>query len=107
MLSCGVNPHSPLPPLPTCHAAAESPISAYMRFLHSSVDSSFNRTGQMLPPPSPPPADFTTVLPPFGFLPSPKSPCPFVPPNMIFSPTGNSPLGFPFSPTVPGVPSPK
>uniref|UniRef100_A0A803MEB0 VQ domain-containing protein n=1 Tax=Chenopodium quinoa TaxID=63459 RepID=A0A803MEB0_CHEQI len=107
MLGCGVNPHSPLPPLPTCHAAAESPISAYMRFLHSSVDSSFNRTGQMLPPPSPPSTDFSTALPPFGFLPSPKSPFPFVPPNMMFSPTGNSPLGFPISPTVPGVPSPK
>ncbi|GAB4845008.1 hypothetical protein Ancab_038400 [Ancistrocladus abbreviatus] len=30
-------PLSPLPPLPTCHAAAESPISAYMRLLHSST----------------------------------------------------------------------
>ncbi|KNA15544.1 hypothetical protein SOVF_097300 [Spinacia oleracea] len=118
LLNCGGNPLSPLPPLPTCHAAAESPISAYMRFLHnsvSSVDSSFNRTGQMLPPPSPPSmnqnhTDTTTVYPPFGFLPSPKSPCPYIPPNLMFSPTGNGPLGFPqfpMSPTVPGVPSPK
>lgn len=30
-------PFTPLPPLPTVHAAAESPISAYMRFLQSSV----------------------------------------------------------------------
>ncbi|GAB2290681.1 hypothetical protein Dimus_024956 [Dionaea muscipula] len=41
-------PLSPLPPLPSCHAAAESPITAYMRFLHfsgsiSAVDSDPSR----------------------------------------------------------------
>ncbi|GAB2221438.1 hypothetical protein Droror1_Dr00012616 [Drosera rotundifolia] len=30
-------PSSPLLPLSSCHAAAESPITAYMRFLHGSV----------------------------------------------------------------------
>ncbi|KAK9930439.1 hypothetical protein M0R45_027476 [Rubus argutus] len=30
-------PLSPLPPFPTVHAAAESPVSAYMRFLHNSL----------------------------------------------------------------------
>lgn len=117
LLNSAVNPLSPLPPLPTCHAAAESPISAYMRFLHNSVsavDSSLNRTIQMLPPSSPPSmnpqADTSAAFPSFGCLPSPKSPCPMIPPNLMFSPTGSGPLGFsqlPMSPTVPGVPSPK
>ncbi|KAK7282827.1 hypothetical protein RIF29_11908 [Crotalaria pallida] len=30
-------PLSPLPPFPTVHAAAESPVSAYMRYLHNSM----------------------------------------------------------------------
>ncbi|KAH0989196.1 hypothetical protein GBA52_000679 [Prunus armeniaca] len=30
-------PLSPLPPFPTVHAAAESPVSAYMRYLHNSI----------------------------------------------------------------------
>lgn len=109
-------PHSPLPPLPTCHAAAESPISAYMRFLHSSF-SAFDSDPKLPPPPpphptNPPPssADSTVAIPPppssplpfgFGCLPSPKSPCP------LFSPTGTGPLGFPQLPISPGVPSPK
>lgn len=32
-----VTPLSPLPPFPTVHAAAESPVSAYMRYLHNSL----------------------------------------------------------------------
>ncbi|XWS25304.1 hypothetical protein CRYUN_Cryun27aG0057800 [Craigia yunnanensis] len=32
-----VAPLSPLPPFPAVHAAAESPVSAYMRYLHSSM----------------------------------------------------------------------
>ncbi|KAJ4951991.1 hypothetical protein NE237_028823 [Protea cynaroides] len=32
-----ISPLSPLPPFPTVHAAAESPISAYMRYLQSSI----------------------------------------------------------------------
>lgn len=119
-------PHSPLPPLPSCHAAAESPISAYMRFLHSSAsavdsDQKFNNsTVPIFPPPpqnpmNPPPADAflpppSSPLPPFGCLMSPKSPCPLLSPNLLFSPTGTGPRGFPqlpVSPTVSGVPSPK
>ncbi|KAM1119891.1 hypothetical protein ACFX2B_043417 [Malus domestica] len=30
-------PLSPLPPFPTVHGAAESPVSAYMRYLHNSI----------------------------------------------------------------------
>ncbi|KMT19808.1 hypothetical protein BVRB_1g008600 [Beta vulgaris subsp. vulgaris] len=119
LLNPNINPLSPLPPLPTCHAAAESPISAYMRFLHNSisaVDASHYRTPQMLPPPPTTTTSTATTtlndpgLSSFGFLPSPKSPCPINYPNLMFSPTGNGPLGFPplpISPTVPGVSSPK
>lgn len=97
-----VAPLSPLPPLPTCHAAAESPISAYMRFLRttSAVDSDprlSNRTAPMNPP-----------LDSFSL--PPKSPCQPLSPNLLLSPTGGGPLGFPqlpASPTVSGVPSPK
>ncbi|KAF4352899.1 hypothetical protein CsatB_008116 [Cannabis sativa] len=32
-----LGPLSPLPPLPAVHGAAESPVSAYMRFLHNSM----------------------------------------------------------------------
>ncbi|KAG9129688.1 hypothetical protein Leryth_017763 [Lithospermum erythrorhizon] len=35
-LSCQRHPFSPLPPFPTVQASAESPVSAYMRFLHNS-----------------------------------------------------------------------
>ncbi|KAL2893727.1 putative global transcription activator SNF2L2 [Bienertia sinuspersici] len=81
-----------------------------MRFLHGSVptvDGSFNRAAQMLPPPPPSSAADSSG---FGWLPSPKSPCPLLSPNLIFSPTGNGSLGFPqlpASPTMSGVPSPK
>lgn len=93
-------PLSPLPPLPTCHAAAESPISAYMRFLRSSISAvdSFNNRNplQMIPPPES-----------FAAPPPQSSPLPF---GCVPSPTGAGPLGLPqlpLSPTVPGVPSPK
>lgn len=33
----GAQPFTPLPPLPSVHPAAESPVSAYMRFLQSSA----------------------------------------------------------------------
>lgn len=39
-------PLSPLPPLPAVHAAAESPVSAYMRYLHSSMSSGGDLSGQ-------------------------------------------------------------
>ncbi|CAK9149053.1 unnamed protein product [Ilex paraguariensis] len=47
-----IQPLSPLPPFPSVHAAAESPISAYMRFLQSSisaVDSDPKRYSGLLP----------------------------------------------------------
>ncbi|XP_043690921.1 VQ motif-containing protein 9-like [Telopea speciosissima] len=48
-----VTPLSPLPPFPAVHAAAESPISAYMRYLQSSmstVDSDSKRFSSGLSP---------------------------------------------------------
>ncbi|GMH00176.1 hypothetical protein Nepgr_002015 [Nepenthes gracilis] len=138
-----VAPLSPLPPLPSCHAAAESPISAYMRYLHSSIDSDPKRisgipqfsplispkfndpavlhlmTSQqhqqpLIPPPTAAAAQFGVPPPssplPFGCFPSPKSPCPLLSPNLLFSPTGTGQFGFPqfpISPRVPAVPSPK
>lgn len=121
-------PLSPLPPLPSCHAAAESPISAYMRFLHTSVSAvdsgdprrnpaisqplispkypnpgAVNPLAQNQPPPPSSPL-------PFGCFPSPKSPCPLLSSNVLFSPTGMGQLGFsqlPVSPTVPPVSSPR
>ncbi|XP_073525454.1 uncharacterized protein [Phyllobates terribilis] len=122
-------PLSPLPPLPSCHAAAESPISAYMRFLHTSVDSSDPRRNQtVLQPLNSPKNHNPTATPqnqrpmsqnqppppssplPFGCFPSPKSPCPLLSSNVLFSPTGMGQLGFsqlPLSPNVPPVPSPR
>ncbi|CAN4122318.1 unnamed protein product [Withania somnifera] len=91
------HPLSPLPPFPAVHAAAESPISAYMRFLQNSItsgstDSDTKRftTGlsplplfqlpQPLPLPHqqnipPPPTASSSVLPSFTAFPS--SPLPF------------------------------
>ncbi|WCJ43504.1 VQ motif-containing protein [Euphorbia peplus] len=121
-------PLSPLPPFPSVHAAAESPVSAYMRYLHNSNpigDSSEEFSGfSPLPPPPhqqpvysnqhqqpippPPPqtsATMTSQLPPsplpFGCLNSPRSPHPFFSPGLLLSPTA-----FPVSPTLP-VPSPR
>lgn len=121
-------PPSPLPPFPAVHGAAESPISAYMRFLRGSVsgaaiDSDPKRFSSGLSPlapldsprwtgPAPPPPQLQNIPPqpsfpalpssplPFGCLPSPRSSYP------LLSPSGQ--LGFqqlPLSPTVP-VPSP-
>ncbi|GLU16156.1 hypothetical protein SLE2022_326030 [Rubroshorea leprosula] len=45
-------PLSPLPPFPAVHAAAESPVSAYMRFFHNSistVDSNPNQFSGFMP----------------------------------------------------------
>ncbi|KAJ4966093.1 hypothetical protein NE237_017942 [Protea cynaroides] len=52
-----VSPLSPLPPFPSVHAAAESPISAYMRYLQSSIstgDSESKRFSSGLSPLVPP-----------------------------------------------------
>ncbi|KAK4352385.1 hypothetical protein RND71_027903 [Anisodus tanguticus] len=142
-------PLSPLPPFPAVHASAESPISAYMRFLQSSFASGasdsdskrfstglsplaprWNNFGEPpqhppFPPPQPlplphqqiippPPAAYSSILPPFpasplpfGCLPSPRSPYGLLSPGLLLSPSGQ--LGFqqlPLSPTLP-VPSPK
>ncbi|CAI9753529.1 unnamed protein product [Fraxinus pennsylvanica] len=113
-------PFSPLPPLPAVLAAAESPISAYMRFRQSSISSfsgALPRWNSLTQPQQAPPASSSTASPlsfptlplsplPFGCVPSPRSPYAMLSPS-LFSPTGQ--LGFPqlpLSPTLP-VPSPR
>ncbi|XP_076902557.1 VQ motif-containing protein 9-like [Bidens hawaiensis] len=85
-------PLSPLPPFPAVHAAAESPISAYMRCFQTEV-AGF--------PPPPPVPEFTAPASPlaFGCLPSPRFP---------FSPTNEFRFQqlTPLSPTPP-APSPR
>ncbi|KAI8016096.1 VQ motif-containing protein 9 [Camellia lanceoleosa] len=125
-------PLSPLPPFPAVHTAAESPISAYMRFLQSSFDSDpkrfpgFSPLAPLVSPrwnnlPQPPPQQQHVLPPPtsgsmaqspfqmpfsplpFGCFPSPRSPYPLI------SPSTTGQLGFqpfPLSPTLP-VPSPR
>lgn len=123
-------PLSPLPPFPAVHAAAESPISAYMRFLQSSVPSAASPKWNNLPPPQmpppppqppalhqqqqniPPPSQGFPqfqMLPPtsplaFGCVPSPRSPYALLSPSLLFSPTGQ--LGFPQLPLSPSLPVP-
>nr|XP_043607449.1 VQ motif-containing protein 9 [Erigeron canadensis] len=93
----GQRPLSPLPPLPSVHATAESPISAYLRGFQMNV-TGFN------PPPPPPASDFPAPSSPlpFGCLNSPKSQFPMLSPGF--------PFGFqqltPLSPTPP-APSPR
>ncbi|GAB2224253.1 hypothetical protein Droror1_Dr00005005 [Drosera rotundifolia] len=112
-------PSSPLPPLPSCHAAAESPITAYMRFLHGSVSAGENSSGfpSLGVLNSPKLNDLGVgsggeqmgsqqqgLVPPFGCFPSPRSP------GTLFSPTGSGQFVFPqlpVSPRIPAVPSPK
>ncbi|KAL3619644.1 hypothetical protein CASFOL_034556 [Castilleja foliolosa] len=53
----------PLPPLPSVHAAAESPISAYMRFLHNPSPSLVPWNG-VAPIGGPPQNEFGQLLPP-------------------------------------------
>ncbi|KAK9757625.1 hypothetical protein RND81_01G174800 [Saponaria officinalis] len=102
----GLGPMSPLPPLPSCHGAAESPISAYMRFLNSAMN---NSAGMMFPPPE----DLENYPPSPKFIAGESSSSA----AMMMPPPPSSPLSFgclpspklllPLSPTVPGVPSPK
>ncbi|KAL0366385.1 UNVERIFIED_CONTAM: VQ motif-containing protein 9 [Sesamum radiatum] len=119
-------PFSPLLP-------AESPVSAYMRFLQSSPYPSSaasprgNGVAPPPPPPShppvvapqqPPPSPFSAAFPPpfpvlplsplpFGCAPSPRSPYGMISPSFLFSPTGQFGLPqLPLSPTLP-VPSPR
>lgn len=126
------SPFSPLPPLPTVSAAAESPISAYMRFLRNSIpvpgdpdprrmpglSPRGNANPTSLPPvpiPSQPPAmnsfsaassQLTMPGSPlaFGHIPSPRFQYPLLPPTFLFSPP--SQLGFPQLPVSPRLPVP-
>ncbi|KFK42216.1 hypothetical protein AALP_AA2G226500 [Arabis alpina] len=118
-------PLSPLPPLPPVHAAAESPVSSYMRYLQNSmftIDSNrkeFSGLSPLAPLVSPrwyqqqqenaPPSQNNGGLPPgtvptsisaqqsFGCLTSPKSPYGLLSPSLLLSPTAGQ-LGFPVSP---------
>lgn len=126
-------PLSPLPPLPTVHAAAESPVSAYMRCIQNSnptadsnppppqgfsplgplISSCWNnfttqqQQGPMPPPPFHPqfqvPSSSATA---FGCLTSPRSAAHavFSSTNLIFSPSTGQ-LGFPQLPLSPTVPA--
>lgn len=111
-------PLSPLPPFPAVHAAAESPISAYMRFLQNSIASGFNDSDTKR---------FTTGLSPLAprwnnFGPPPQQQLLFPPPqpfplahqqNIPPPPTASSSVlppfpAFPTSPLPFGcLPSPK
>uniref|UniRef100_A0A7N0UJS4 VQ domain-containing protein n=1 Tax=Kalanchoe fedtschenkoi TaxID=63787 RepID=A0A7N0UJS4_KALFE len=89
-------PLSPLPPFPAVHAAAESPISAYMRHLRGSgsgfgVDSEPRRLSGFSPRWRGAAQEESALLG-FGCLPSPKSP------NLLLSPKAGQ-LGLPLSPT--------
>ncbi|CAJ1974080.1 unnamed protein product [Sphenostylis stenocarpa] len=126
-------PLSPLPPFPTVHAPAESPISAYMRDLQNLVGSNpkhFSGFSPLPPQLQPPqeqqqqqqqqqsqhqamvPLQASFQMPsspvPFGCLNSQLASYPLLSPGLLFSPT-SGPLGFPplpLSPTLP-VPSPR
>ncbi|CAN1181879.1 VQ motif-containing protein 9 [Linum perenne] len=116
-------PLSPLPPFPAVHAAAESPVSAYMRYLHNSMPNvaplvSPRWNSNLLPPPPQGGGGGNGGGGSGGgVLPSPSSqqqfqlplsPLPFGclnSPNLLLS---SSPSSFPpLSPTVPSVSSPK
>ncbi|KAJ0085938.1 hypothetical protein Patl1_08565 [Pistacia atlantica] len=116
-------PLSPLPPFPAVHAAAESPVTAYMRYLKNPQFSGFSPLAPLvsprwnnltdtsqqqgiIPPPTAqaqPQFQLPTSPLAFGCLNSPRSPYPFSP-SLLLSPTSGQ-LNFPLSPTVP-VPSP-
>ncbi|KAB1204019.1 hypothetical protein CJ030_MR8G002824 [Morella rubra] len=122
-----VTPLSPLPPFPTVHAAAESPVSAYMRYLHNSlstVDSNpkqfsgfsplaplvslrWNNSAppqphqHQLPPPYPGmlPSSTSATIPSQPQFPMPTSPLPF---GCLNSPRSPYPMlspGLLFSPS--------
>ncbi|KAG2254741.1 hypothetical protein Bca4012_102220 [Brassica carinata] len=126
-------PLSPLPPLPPVHAAAESPVSSYMRYLQNSMFAmesnrrEFSGLSPLAPLVSPrwyqqqqqenapppvnsgrPPPGTVSQAPPqsLGCLSSPKSPYGLLSPSLLLSPTSGQ-LGFPASPTTVPLPSPK
>ncbi|KAB2082944.1 hypothetical protein ES319_A05G232400v1 [Gossypium barbadense] len=93
-------PLSPLPPFPAVHAAAESPVFAYLRYFQNSMPSTVDSISKGIHQSQLPPSSI-----PFGCLNSPRSPYPLLSPSLLFSPN-SSQLEFSLSPTVP-VPSPK
>ncbi|KAH7849663.1 hypothetical protein Vadar_021120 [Vaccinium darrowii] len=103
-------PLSPLPPFPSVHAAAESPISAYMRYLQNTVSPLTATTQQ--PPLAPPPQHvgqpaflFPSSPLPFGCFPSPRSPYPLLSPSLLFSPSTAGQFGFQPFPVSPRMPT--
>ncbi|RZC06741.1 VQ motif-containing protein 9-like [Glycine soja] len=127
-------PLSPLPPFPTVHAPAESPISAYMRDLQTLVDANAKHFTGFSPLPPPPlvqpqpqpqpqqeqqPQQQQGMVPsqapssfqmpsspvPFGCLNSQLASYPLLSPGLLFSPTSGQ-LGFPQLPLSPTVPVP-
>ncbi|XP_077213662.1 VQ motif-containing protein 9-like [Tasmannia lanceolata] len=110
------SPFSPLPPFPTVNALAESPISAYMRYLQTS-DMESRRNSGFSPLPEwnagnfPAPAVAMSSPVGFGRLSSPRSPYPLLSPSFLFSPTSQLGLGLGFPPLPPSprlqVPSPR
>ncbi|KAF3516701.1 hypothetical protein DY000_02064227 [Brassica cretica] len=103
-------PLSPLPPLPPVHAAAESPVSSYMRYLQNSMFAMesnrrefsplaplvsprwYQQQQENAPPPvnsgRPPPGTVSQAPPQsLGCLSSPKSPYGLLSPSLLLSPT--------------------
>ncbi|KAK6938129.1 VQ protein [Dillenia turbinata] len=94
-----LNPLSPLPPFPAVHAAAESPISAYMRYLQTTISaaadsdpkrfSGFSPLAPLVSPrwtnlspihqPSNPPQNHQIPVPPPQILPPSQYPMPTSP----------------------------
>lgn len=114
-------PLSPLPPFPAVHASAESPISAYMRFLQSSIasastDSDSKRFSTGLSPlaprwnnfgapqqqpPFPPPQPLPLPLPHQQNIPPPPTNSSFVLPPFPAFPSSPLPFGCLPSPRSP------
>ncbi|XP_042453573.1 VQ motif-containing protein 9-like [Zingiber officinale] len=91
------------PPPPLSSAPAESPVSAYMRFLLASDDG--NNPSPRLPFPSPQPPPSPSA---FLDLLSPKSPCSLLsPPLLHYAPPLSPGFSWPPSPSAfPPIPSP-
>ncbi|XP_019153123.1 PREDICTED: VQ motif-containing protein 9-like isoform X2 [Ipomoea nil] len=99
-------PPSPLPPFPAVHGAAESPISAYMRFLRGSISGAAIDSD---------PKRFSTALSPLAPLdsprwtgPAPAQPQPPLPPPQLqnIPPQPSSAPPIPPFPALPSSPLP-
>ncbi|XP_074577489.1 uncharacterized protein LOC141833879 [Curcuma longa] len=97
------SPRLPSPPSPRLSSApAESPVSAYMRFLVASDDAGMPSPRLPFPSPLPPlsPSAFLNLL-------SPKSPCSLLSPRLHYPPPLSPGFSWPPSPSAfPPVPSP-